>query len=109
LATVWQLVKCITKYIIFDLFNRSKVQTMATVNFRLRSKANKNVSIKVYLSLGRGNVIEMNTGFTVNPKDWSNDTDRPKQNTAENKVIFNNLKKLESFIFNNLNTSWKGS
>lgn len=77
---------------------------MATVNFILRSKANKNVSIKVYLSLERGNVIELITGFSINPKDWSKDTDRPKQNTAENKVIFNNLKKLESFIFENLNT-----
>lgn len=77
---------------------------MATVNFRLRSKVNKNVSIKVYLSLERGNVIELNTGFSINPKDWSKDTDRPKQNTTENKVIFNNLKKLESFIFENLNT-----
>jgi hypothetical protein len=76
---------------------------MATVNFRLRSKSNKNVSIKIYLSLGRGNVIELNTGFSINPKDWSKDTDRPKQNTAENKLIFNNLKKLESFIFENLN------
>jgi integrase len=77
---------------------------MATVNFRLRSKANKNVSIKVYLSTGRGNVIELNSGFSINPKDWSKDTDRPKQNTAENKIIFNNLKKLESYIFENLNT-----
>jgi integrase len=77
---------------------------MATVNFRLRSKANKNVSIKVYLSLERGNVIELNTGFTVNPKDWSKDTDRPLKNTTENKLIFNNLKKLESFLYNNLNT-----
>ena len=77
---------------------------MATVNFRLRSKANKNVSIKVYLSIERGNVIELNTGFSINPKDWSKDTDRPKQNTTENKIIFNNLKKLESFIFENLNT-----
>lgn len=76
---------------------------MATVNFRLRSKSNKNVSIKIYLSLGRGNVIELNTGFTINPKDWSKDTDRPKQNNAENKLIFNNLKKLDSFIFENLN------
>lgn len=76
---------------------------MATVNFRLRSKANKNVSIKVYLSIERGNVIELNTGFSINPKDWSKDTDRPKQNSAENKLIFNNLKKLESFIFENLN------
>ena len=76
---------------------------MATVNFRLRSKSNKNVSIKIYLSIGRGNVIELNTGFSINPKDWSKDTDRPKQNNAENKLIFNNLKKLDSFIFENLN------
>lgn len=77
---------------------------MATVNFRLRSKANKNVSIKVYLSTGRGNFIELNTGFSINPKDWSKDTDRPKQNNTENKIIFSNLKKLESYIFENLNT-----
>ena len=76
---------------------------MATVNFRLRSKANKNVSIKIYLSLGRGKVIELNSGFSINEKDWSKDTDRPKQNNTENKLIFNNLKKLESFIFENLN------
>jgi len=76
---------------------------MATVQFRLRSKANKNVSIKARVSLGRGNDIELSTGFTINPKDWSKDTDRPKQNTAENKLIFNNLKKLDSFIFENLN------
>jgi hypothetical protein len=76
---------------------------MATVNFRLRSKANKNVSIKIYLSLERGTFIELNTGFTINPKEWSKDTDRPKQNTTENKLIFNNLKKLDSFIYNNLN------
>jgi integrase len=82
---------------------RLKVQKMATVNFRLRSEANKNVSIKIYLSLGRGKVIELNSGFSINPKDWSKDTDRPKQNNTENKLIFNNLKKLESFIFENLN------
>lgn len=76
---------------------------MATVNFRLRSQANKNVSIKIYLSTGRGNLIELNTGFTINPKDWSETTNRPKQNSTENKQIFNNLKKLESFIFENLN------
>lgn len=77
---------------------------MATVNFRLRSKANKNVSISVYLSEKREKVIEVNTGFTINPKDWSKDTDRPLKNTTENKLIFNNLKKLESFLYNNLNT-----
>lgn len=93
---VWQwfgnFVKCIKIIIIFELFKSSIGNNMATVNFRLRSKSNKNVSIKVYLSTGRGNVIELNTGFSINPKDWSKDTDRPKQNTAENKLIFNNLK-----------------
>jgi integrase len=77
---------------------------MATINFRLRSKANKNVSIKVYLSTGRGNLIELNTGFTINPKDWSENTNRPKQNSStENKQVTNNLNKLETYIFDNLN------
>lgn len=76
---------------------------MASINFRLRSSANKNVSIKVYTSLGRGNMIEVNTGFSINPKDWSDTTDRPKQNTTENKLLFNNLKKLESFLFDSIN------
>ncbi len=102
---------------------------MATVNFRIRSYVNKNVPIKVYLSLGRDNLLESNTGFTINPKDWNikkinkkaqlnkelvadKNTEKkpptkkgfPIQNNTENKIIFNNLKKLESFIFENLNT-----
>lgn len=85
---------------------------MASIKFRLRSNANKNVSIKVYTSLGRGNFIEASTGFTINPKDWNTpDKDNPKkgdnypkQNTPENKVIFKNLKKLESFLFECINT-----
>jgi integrase len=76
---------------------------MATINFRLRSAANKNVSIKVYLSTGRGNLIELNTAFTINPKDWSETTSRPKQNNPENKELSNNLNKLETFIFDRLN------
>ena len=78
---------------------------MASINFRLRSKANKNVSIKVRVILGRGKQdLELNTGFSINPKDWSETTSRPKQNTTENKVIFKNLKKLESFLFESINT-----
>jgi hypothetical protein len=76
---------------------------MATVQFRLRSKANKNVSIKVRVSISRENVTEANTGFSINPKFWSDTTHRPIQNTTENKLIFNDLKKLDSFIFENLN------
>jgi integrase len=102
---------------------------MASVNFRIRSYVNKNVPIKVYLSLGRDNLIESNTGFSINPKDWNikqinkkkhsnkelvavenakkklpKKKGFPIQNKTENKIIYNNLKKLESFIFENLNT-----
>lgn len=86
---------------------------MASIKFRLRSKANKNVSIKVRVILGRDKQdLELNTGFTINPKDWNTPEkgnpkkgdDLPKQNNPENKVIFNNLKKLESFLFKSLNT-----
>ena len=78
---------------------------MASIKFRLRSKANKNVAIKVRVILGRGKQdLELNTGFSINPKDWSETTSRPKQNTTENKIIFNNLKKLESFLFESINT-----
>ena len=77
---------------------------MASIKFRLRSTADKNVSIKVRLILGRGKQdLEVNTGFSINPKDWSESTYLPKQNNTENKVIFNNLKKLESFLFKSLN------
>ena len=77
---------------------------MATVNFRLRSKANKNVSIKVRLSIDRNNVFELNTGFSINPKDWSTTTGLPKQNNETTKKISNDLKKLDSYISDNLNT-----
>ncbi|MDQ6470059.1 tyrosine-type recombinase/integrase [Flavobacterium sp. LHD-80] len=77
---------------------------MASIKFRLRSNANKNVSIKVRLILGfKKSDLELNTGFSINPKDWSETTGFPKQNNTENKIIFSNLKKLESFLFKSLN------
>ena len=77
---------------------------MATIKFRVRSKANKNVSIKVRLSIDRNNVFELNTGFSINPKDWSTTTGLPKQNNETTKKISNDLKKLDSYISDNLNT-----
>lgn len=82
---------------------------MASVQFRLRSNANKNVSVKVRLTIGRNNDIETNTGFTINPKEWSNSTNKPKQNTAENKQLFNDLKKLETYLFDSLNNDLANS
>ena len=75
---------------------------MASVQFRLRSKVNKNVSIKIRVSNGRSLELELNTGFSINPKDWS-DKDLPKQNSPENKQLSNNLKKLENYVLENLN------
>ncbi len=84
------------------MFNTSK---MATVKYRIRGKGNENVSIYIYLSTGRGNFIETNSGFTVKPKDWSKATKRPKQNTASNKVTFSKLNTLYDFIFDEVNAS----
>ncbi|MES2410601.1 MAG: phage integrase SAM-like domain-containing protein [Bacteroidota bacterium] len=76
---------------------------MASVQFRLRSKANKNVSIKIRVSNGRSLGLELNTGFFINPKDWSLAINLPKQNNPENKQLSYNLKTLETFVLNNLN------
>lgn len=71
---------------------------MATVSFRLRSKANKSVTIKIYLSSGRGKFIEKSTPFTINPKEWSSKTGFPKQTVTENKVLTENLEALQKFV-----------
>lgn len=85
---------------------------MATIQFMLRSKASKKVPIFVRFVNGRKTDLERSTGFLIDSKDWNTPkkedpvkkTDNlPKQNNAENKLIFKNLKKLESFIFDNLN------
>ena len=45
---------------------------MATINFRLKSKAKKNVSIYVYFrSPNTSQVIESRTGYTVHTDYWS--------------------------------------
>ncbi len=76
---------------------------MATVKYRLRSKANKEVTIYVYVSLGRGNMIQAKTGFTINPNGWSNSLNKPKQNKATNKRLTADLNQLSNFIFDEIN------
>ncbi|WP_037319461.1 tyrosine-type recombinase/integrase [Salegentibacter sp. Hel_I_6] len=76
---------------------------MATIKYRIRGKGNNNVTIYIYLSTGRGNFIETSSGFTIKPKDWSKTTNKPKQNTTENKVTFIQLNKLESYIYDEVN------
>ncbi len=84
---------------------------MATVRFRLRSKSNQNVSIQIRFSISRNKIFELNTGFSINPKDWSNVNKLPKsKNASENiKVLIANLKKLDTFILEHFNAdSGKG-
>jgi len=79
---------------------------MATVNYRLiEVKSSKQHPIHVYISLGRGKLILLKTGFTINQKDWSTKTKRPIQNNDINKRIFKDLLKLENYIFEQLNES----
>lgn len=78
---------------------------MATVNFRLRSKTNKPVSIFIYVSLEVGNVISTPSGFNVLPKDWSKTTKRPKQNSEGNKKTISELNTLQKFIYDEVNTA----
>jgi len=78
---------------------------MATVKFRLKSNAKKQNTIYVYMSLGRGNLFEVKTGFEIEPQDWQEKLSFPKQNTPENKNLHSNLKKLESFTHDSLNTA----
>jgi integrase len=78
---------------------------MSSINFRIRSSANKKVTIKIYLSLGRKNFIEVNSGFSIHPNDWSSKTNLPMQNKPENKDLLANLKKLEAYVHNQLNES----
>jgi len=79
---------------------------MATVNFRIRSKANRPVSIFIYISLEEGNVISTPSGFTVHPKDWSSTTKRPKQNSENNKETFSKLYTLQDFIYKEVNKAY---
>ena len=90
---------------------------MASIKFTLKSKAKKNVTIYTRVSINRKNVFELNTGFTINPEDWSfaptptkeepkkksQSRGLPKQNTPENKILYGSLNKLNTFIYDNLN------
>jgi integrase len=79
---------------------------MATVKFRLKSTTKKNKNnIYIYLSYGRGNMFEVKSGFSIESKDWQPKTGFPKQNDAENKLLHSNLKKLESFIHDSINSA----
>ncbi|WP_370214320.1 hypothetical protein [Mesoflavibacter profundi] len=59
---------------------------MATLKLLLQSKS-ENAPIYLRLSVSRGNVFYRKTGLSINHKNWSTNTDLPKQTTAENKKL----------------------
>jgi len=100
-------VRATTIFRIFELFN-VQMYKMAAINFRLRSESDKNVSIYIHLTLGRGKIFETPTGFYINPKYWKKDSKYgfPKNsNFAEIKNIKNSLLKLQSFIDTEINNA----
>lgn len=75
---------------------------MATLKYLLQSKGD-NAPVYLRLSLGRSNSIKRKTGLYINPDQWSPKTGLPKQTLPENKNLSYQLKKLEAFIFEQLN------
>lgn len=79
---------------------------MATVKFRLKSKVKKDKNtIYLYLSYGRGKMFEVKSGFSIEPNEWNYKLGFPKKNDAENKVLHSDLKKLELFIHDSINSA----
>ena len=80
---------------------------MAKIKFLLQSKS-ENSQIYIRVSISQKVSLKKKTGFTINPKDWSEATGLPKQNNPENKKLSNNLKKLDLFVMGNLNNDLAG-
>jgi integrase len=76
---------------------------MATIKFQLRSAVNKAVPIYFTLSMGRGQLFRLKSGFHILPSNWSKAKGFPKQNDEANKKIEMHLKALEKFLLESIN------
>lgn len=73
---------------------------MATVRYRIRSaSSSKESSVYLRFNQGRGVNLEVKTGFTISKSLWSDANKMPKQTTPETKILFRDLKKLETFVY----------
>lgn len=77
---------------------------MATIKFQLQSKS-ESAPIYLRLSLGRGQSVKRKTGLTINPKEWSKATGRPKQTTSNNKNLSSKLENLSTAIYDRVNNA----
>lgn len=72
-------------------------------NSKDRSNPDKYYPIKVRLSLGRGKIYEMNTGFTTLSKNWVvKDGKGMAKNVGDSRLVNNNLTKLHLYLHNRL-------
>ena len=76
---------------------------MASLKFRIKSSTKKEVSIYLRLSISRDRLLEVKSGFSIQPDSWSTSSNFPKQNSVTTKLIYKELKKLESFVFEAFN------
>lgn len=53
--------------------------------------------------MGRGATFRCKTGFSINPKDWSEAKGFPKANDEVNKELISKLKELEGFLLDQVN------
>lgn len=76
---------------------------MATVNFRLRSRAKKEVSIFVYLSITKVFLIEAKTNFVIHPDKWSFTKKKAKDTDDILKKLNSDLAKLKNYLIDKYN------
>ena len=75
---------------------------MASLKFRLRGSS-KEATVYLRLSISRNAMFETKTGFVIDSSLWSTTTNFPKQNSSSTRLIYNNLKKLETTVFEKMN------
>ena len=75
---------------------------MATIYFHINAKSD-NAQIILNLSVKRGVKPKRKTGLFINPKNWSDTTNLPKQTTAQNKNLSTKLTKLSAYVLDKAN------
>ena len=70
---------------------------MPTIKYRVLSQK-PNSTIYVRFSIKRGQVLQVKTPFIVDAKNWNFETSTPIQKRAENKILLDKLRDLETYI-----------
>jgi integrase len=78
---------------------------MATIRYYLRTKS-ANSKIQIQLSISRDLKLRTSTDLVVNHLDWSSDTNLPKQNNPENKILTRQLRELSNHLLNEYNSDF---